>query len=113
MGEAEKYGIKELEEVMLFGLGAGKVAVGALEDGFQPGDLFAFLPLVKTGAEAFEGIQKVPSELGDMSDAEVDHLVAKVQSLVSGISPEKARKLAIKGVQLGLVAVQFVNEMRA
>lgn len=113
MGEKETYGIKELEEVMVFGLSAGKAAVVALEDGFQPGDLFVLLPALKTGPEAFAGIQSIPAELGDLSDPEVEHLTAKVKSLIEGIDHEKAKALALKGLQLGLVAVQFLNVVRS
>ena len=114
MGESEKYGIKELDEALVFGLSAGKAAIVALADGFQPGDLFVLLPALQTGPEAFAGINKVPTELADLSDAEVDHLVGTVRKYLGEALPtEKAKAIAFKGVQFGLVAVQLLNAVRS
>lgn len=113
MSETEKYGVKELEELMLFGLTLAKEGSKALDNGAQLEDVLAVLPALKLAPEAFAGIDQVRKELSDLSDEEVAHLVAKVQALFKDMPAEKARKVALKGLHFGLVGIQLFNEVRA
>jgi uncharacterized small protein (DUF1192 family) len=113
MSEVEKYGVKELEEIMVFGLIAGKQGFAALSDGFQYADVFALVPLVQLAPAAIQGADEALKEASDLSDAEVDHLIAVVQAIVKDLPAEKAKKIALKAFQLGLVAIQLVNELKA
>jgi hypothetical protein len=112
MGEAEKYGIKELEEVMVFGISLIKEGFKSLTDGVDIGDLFSLLPVLKLAPDAIKGFESIPSELGDLSDVEVGHLTSKVKELLKDVPDAKAKAVALKGLQFGLVGVQLFNEIK-
>lgn len=113
MGEMEKKSIKELEEAMVFGLSIAKAGIDALGDGVDIGDLFAILPVLKLAPEAIKGAEEIPAELADLSDAEVDHLVARVGELLPKLPSHKAKAVALKATQFGLVGVQLFSIVTA
>ena len=68
-------GIKELKELVKFGLKLGEALGKALEDGkINLVDALKFLPVLKDLKIALEGASEIPAELKDLDEAELQEL---------------------------------------
>jgi len=100
-------GVKELQDVVRFGLAMGNALGEALEDGkLSMSDLFKVLPALMTANAALEGIGKVPEELKDLDESEYQGLVAEMKAEFNlenddmEAKIEKAYEVALKVAQL-------------
>lgn len=93
----EEKGIKETLEASLFGAAVGKavidLATGKVSKWTAVG---AFLPAITFLENAIAGIEKVPAELADLSDAELKVLREQVQ-LQLGLVDQNDIKRAVDG----------------
>lgn len=70
-------GIKEFKEALKAGLQLGNIVGHSLQDSFK---VMEILSLLKDLPAAFQGLDKVPSELADLDEAEKAELYAFVES---------------------------------
>lgn len=92
---AENVGIQNTLEVVEFGVALVKAIDGAKADGkidlADIGQLFPVAPLV---VPMIDGVGQIPKELGDLSDEELELLLAEVSKIVGG--SEQSAKLIVK-----------------
>ena len=84
--------IKELKEVITFGLSVAKVVRADLADGkMSLMEIFGLLKLIGPAQDAFEGIGSIPAEIKDLDSSESTELCELVrQALEQDISDDMA-----------------------
>lgn len=101
----QKYGVKETQEVLEGSIDYGNLVASMLEDDgkISKGDLTKLLAAVPGLAvstyKAVEGIDKMPAELGELSDEEAAQLVAASVAKF-GWKDEKAKKVVYHALQI-------------
>lgn len=71
---AEKQGIKELKELVVFVAALASAADKATQDGLGYEDAALFVPVLLKAPEAFQGLDKAKLELANLNQAEVAEL---------------------------------------
>ena len=104
---SEKYGIAETKEAMIFGVTMAMAVDEATQDGFQWTDVFKMVPALTKLPAAVEGIQNVPAELSDLSEAERDELILEIENLefASEYSEQIAEQSLRVALELGKLIV--------
>jgi hypothetical protein len=108
---SEKQGIKELKEVVAFGMALEKAGVDILVGGFHADKLGEILNIIPVIGPAFEGIGGVVPELEDLSAEEAAELAAYAVSL--GAMSEKAAEIVSKSLKVAGAAWELVKAIRA
>lgn len=99
----EKYGIKETKELALFGFAVAKGIKASLADGkLSILDVFNFRGALKASEDAFAGIEKVPSELLDLSPEELGELELFTLEHLKGLAPDQWQTVFKAAVDIGL-----------
>jgi len=110
--ENETEGIKEIAEVVTF-VAASFVGIkNAAVDGLGISDLGIIIGLSSSAKAAFEGIEKIPSELGDLSEQEADALVDMVNENLAGALGDRARQIVGKALAIVPKVVDLFEEIR-
>ena len=75
--------IKNIKEVVIFGLATAKLLKADLADGrFSPIEILGLWKLIGPAKDAFEGMGLIPGELKDLSPAEREELVDLVRQVL-------------------------------
>lgn len=104
--------IKESKELLTFLAKFGSAIDKSLADGkinfLDIGTIFD--PLIVAKA-AFEDVNKIPSELADLTNEEAAELVTVIETELE-ITSERAEQLAEKGLALAIHLVAYINDIR-
>jgi len=104
----EQHGIQQTKEALIFGVSLAMAVDEATQDGFSWTDIFKMVPALTKLPAAIEGIEEVPTELSDLSEAERTELIKEIENLefVSEYSEAIAHQSLRVAVELGkLIAV--------
>ena len=105
--------VKEVKELIGFGISLGERVAKSLEDGeLTWTDAFQFVGVLGEANKALQGIGSIPGELADLSEAEKDELVAYVEAEFD-IENDKVERAIELGFEIAASLVQFVAEWRA
>lgn len=106
---AEKVGIEQLKELVSFGVKLGNALGKALEDGqISLGDASAFFDAALAAPAAFDGIEKIPSELSDLDQAEAASLKAFVAEEFD-IPEDNVEKVVESALDLAVQIFAFIQ----
>jgi hypothetical protein len=104
--------IVQTKELVHFGLSAGVAVAKALEDGkLSVIDVIKFLPVLKAAKEAFQGLDQIPAELGDLSDVEKAELVDMVKADFD-LADDKVEAMIEAGFEVALNVLQIVTSFK-
>lgn len=110
MSEMKK-DIKDLKEVVKFGIALEKFGKEVLAEGFKPEKLVGIFSLYPVAIAAFENIGDVVPEFKDLDEAEAAELVAVV--VAEGVMSEHAAMMVTKAIKLALGAYELFKELKA
>lgn len=103
-------GIKELKEVIAFGMAVGSGAVIAINDDgkITLGDATAFTPAVIALPAALEGITEIPVEIADLDEAEFIELQTFILETLPAVG-DKWLVVAKESLNIGLSVLKLYN----
>lgn len=114
--EAVKKDIKNLKEVLMFGLAVEKGGLKMFAGGkFHPEELDELFPILQAAGPAFEDIAEVVPEVKDLDEAEAAELIALVlgQGIEGVVDNEKAVRVINKSLKVAVAAWGLIQEIRA
>lgn len=110
--EGETTGIKELAEVVSFGVTAGVGIKKASEDGLGVSDLGLVMALAPQARQALDGLDEIPGELADLSEQEAEELVRIVDEGLAGVLGDRAEAIVDASLQFVVKAVGLIETIR-
>lgn len=106
------YGIKETKELLKFVLDLGMGLEQALADKKMTfGDVGCFLVAFKDAVPAFAGINLVPKEMGNLSDAEIAELVTFVETEFH-LNDQKIEHIVDMALSFGFKIYEMIEVFR-
>jgi len=104
--------IKELKDVVRFGISLGERIASALEDGeLTWADAFKFVGVLGEASDALKGAQSIPGEMMDLSVDEKAELDAMVVTEFN-IPNDKVEAYIEQGFKVATAIAQIVTEWR-
>lgn len=112
---AGKFGVKETKELFALGFALAKAGKDVMADGkVNFLDLGVVIELFPKVAPAIDGIEQVPSELGELDEAEEKELLAfAAEKLPTVVDNELLKKKVYVYLRAGLAVVAAIQVSRA
>lgn len=107
----EEIGIQETKEAMIFGISIAMAIDDITQDGFQWTDILKLVPALTELPKAIDGIQQVPSELGDLSDDERLELANEIEKL--DFASDRSEEIAEQSLRVALEIGKLILKIRA
>lgn len=109
-----QFGIQETKEVLDLGFACGAAFKNASADGkIDAADLGQLMPVFATIGSALKDVDKVPKELGDLSEAEAKELLAYAAQKLPQVTDNAVLvKKVNAALKLGGNVAVFIKEWR-
>lgn len=107
----KKVGIKNVKELMVFGMQLGMAGKKAMDDGkLSIEDLGLMVKVFPHIGPAIDGISEVPAELKDIDAEEAEELLLEAARQIPGITDNKRLGLIIiKSIKLALAVGELIK----